>query len=87
MHTENTERLGLVEEGQRKRARYGRYIYRAPALPPAKPAPVDLATAEIRNRIDKNPNYRETWNELARETPTKVRKETKHHGEHRGGII
>ena len=33
----------------------------------------------IRNRIDKNPNYRETRNELARETPTKVRKETKHH--------
>jgi hypothetical protein len=53
MHTISTERLGLVEEGRRKRARYGRYIYRAPALPADKPAPVDLATAEMRNRIDK----------------------------------
>ena len=29
--------------------------------------------------IDNNPNDREAWNELARESPTKVRKETKHH--------
>ena len=43
----------MVDEGQRKRARFGRYTYRAPALPPARPAPIDLATAEIRNRIDK----------------------------------
>jgi|SRR5450631_3886877 hypothetical protein len=53
MHTGSTERLGLVDEGQRKQARYGRYIYRAPALPPGNAAPVDLATAEIRTRIDK----------------------------------
>jgi chromosomal replication initiator protein len=53
MRTESTERLGLVEEGRRRRARYGRYIYRAPALPADKPPPVDLATAEIRSRIDK----------------------------------
>jgi hypothetical protein len=26
-----------------------------------------------------NPNDREAWNELVRESPTKVRKETKHH--------
>jgi hypothetical protein len=51
MHTGSTERLGLVEEGQQKRARYGRY--RAPALPAGNEAPVDSATAEIRTRIDK----------------------------------
>jgi hypothetical protein len=34
---------------------------------------------QLLDRIDKNPSYRETWNELAREPPTKVRKETKHH--------
>ena len=31
----------------------------------------------IRNWIDKNPNYRETWNELARELPKKAGKERK----------
>ena len=53
MHTGTTERLGLVDEAQRKRIRYGRYAYRAPALPPGEPAAVNLATAEIRTRIDR----------------------------------
>jgi DnaA-like protein len=53
MHSGNRERLGLVEEAQQKRARYGRYAYRAPASPPARQDDVDLQTAEIRARIDK----------------------------------
>ena len=53
MHTGTTERLGLVDEAQRKRTRYGRYAYRAPALPPERPAAVNLASAEIRTRIDR----------------------------------
>src|SRR5260370_18031916 len=54
MHSGTIERLGLVDEAQRKRARYGRYAYRAPALPPDRhAAAVSLPTAEIRTRIDK----------------------------------
>jgi hypothetical protein len=54
MHSRTIERLGLVDEAQRKRARYGRYAYRAPALPPDRQAAaVSLPTAEIRIRIDK----------------------------------
>ena len=53
MHSGTIERLGLVDEARQKRARYGRYAYRAPALPPGSQAAVDLATAEIRARIDK----------------------------------
>ena len=53
MHSGTIERLGLVDEAQQKRARYGRYAYRAPALPPGRQADVDLATAQIRTRIDK----------------------------------
>ena len=62
MHTGSTERLGLVEEAKRKRALYGRYLYRAPALPTGSEAPAppsgsppsaDPAPAEIRLRIDK----------------------------------
>jgi len=53
MHSGNRERLGLVEEAQQKRARYGRYAYRAPASPPLRQDDVDLQTAEIRARIDK----------------------------------
>ena len=53
MHTGNTERLGLVDEARQKRARYGRYAYRAPALPPVRQPPVDPAPTEIRSRIDK----------------------------------
>ncbi len=46
MHTGNTERLGLVEEAKRKRALYGRYIYRAPALPSGSEAPVPRSGSE-----------------------------------------
>jgi hypothetical protein len=53
MQTGIIEPLGLVEEAQQKKALYGRYAYRAPALPPDKPANVNLATAEVRTRIDK----------------------------------
>jgi Bacterial dnaA protein helix-turn-helix len=53
MHTGNTERLGLVDEARQKRDRYGRYAYRAPALPPGRQPNVDLTTPEIRTMIDK----------------------------------
>jgi hypothetical protein len=45
---------------------------KAPPAPRKKPRGEQLL-----DRIDKNPNDREAWNELARRSPTKVAKKKK----------
>jgi hypothetical protein len=42
---------------------------------------------QLLDRIDKNPNYRETWNELGCESPKRREKRESPPGEHRGSII
>ncbi len=41
---------------------------------------------QLLDRIDKNPNDREAWNELAREPPAKVAKKKKPPDKRRGSI-
>jgi hypothetical protein len=53
MQSRDADPLGLVAEAQRRRALYGRFAYRAPALPPTPEQEAARAKAAIRKQIDK----------------------------------